>query len=143
MYGKRLALRFIPHSPTKKIKIYLRELIKPLIKPFKYPTLKLEGYLMGESILTLIDDGTINNFINEAFILGKNLESVENQEFRVTNARGYRTICKWMVRDLKLTIGNYTIIEDFYIYPKNFSSHIVLGFQWLYKLGDTPSITRS
>lgn len=108
----------------------------PLIKPFKYRTLKLEGHIMGGPILTLVDSGATNNFINEAFVLNTNLETIETQEFGVTNARGYQTICKRMIRDLKLTIGNYTIIGDFYIYPMGRSPHIVLGVQWLYKLGD-------
>jgi len=107
-----------------------------LIKPTKYTTLKLEGHVLGTSIMTLVDNGGSNNFIDESFVLRENLERVETQESGVTNARGYQTICKWMIRDLILTIGNYTILDDFYVYPMGGSPHIVLRVQQLYQLGD-------
>jgi len=136
-YGKILVIKYSSHPPTKKFKRDLRELIrKYLIKPIKYTTLQLEGYILGESIITLVDNGAINHFIDEAFFLIRNFERVETKEFGITNSKRYQTRCKWMIRDLKLTIENYTIIIDFYVYAMGDFPHIILGFQWLYQLGD-------
>lgn len=62
IYGKRLATRDTPHPYIIIIKKDLRNLIKSLIKPIKYSNLKLEGHLLGESIITLVDNGDKNEF---------------------------------------------------------------------------------
>jgi len=36
---------------------------------------------------------------------------------------------------LELTLGNYTLTDDFYIVDLAYT-HVVLGIQWLYSLGD-------
>lgn len=98
---------------------------------------------MGKPIITLVVNRATDNFIDEALVLRRNLERVETKQFRVTNARGYQTKCKWMIRDLELTIGSYTIIIDFYVYPMGGFPLTILGVQWLYQLRMSPSMTKS
>lgn len=72
-----------------------REVISiPLIKPPKYTTLYLEVHISEEPIITLVDNGATNNFIDGAFVLRRNLKRIETKEFRVINVRGYQTRCK-------------------------------------------------
>jgi len=50
-------------------------------------------------------------------------------------ADGYNMMCTWMIRGLDLTLGNYTLTDDFYMVELD-DTNVVLGVQWLYSLGD-------
>jgi hypothetical protein len=43
--------------------------------------------------------------------------------------------CTHRIRGLDVKLGNYTLIDDFYVIDLE-NTHVVLGFQWLYLLGD-------
>jgi hypothetical protein len=48
---------------------------------------------------------------------------------------GYNMMCTQRIRGLEVTLGNYTLTDDFYIMDLA-DTHVVLGVQWLYSLGD-------
>jgi hypothetical protein len=44
-------------------------------------------------------------------------------------------MCTQRIRGLDVTLGNYTLTDDFYVVDL-VDTHVVLGVQWLYSLGD-------
>jgi hypothetical protein len=53
----------------------------------------------------------------------------------VVVADGYNMTCTQRIRGLEVTLGNYTLTDDFYVMDLA-DTHVVLGVQWLYSLGD-------
>lgn len=106
------------------------------MEPIKYLTLQLEGHILGDPIISLVENRATNNFIDEIFIFRRDFKRVETKEFRFINARGYNTWCTWMIQYLEVTLRNYTTQDHLYVYPMGGFPHIILGFQWLYQLGD-------
>jgi hypothetical protein len=43
--------------------------------------------------------------------------------------------CTHRIRGLRVTMGNYTLTNDFYVVDLE-DTNIVLGIQWIYSLGD-------
>jgi hypothetical protein len=43
--------------------------------------------------------------------------------------------CTYRIRGLDVKLGNYTLTVEFYVVDLE-KKHVVLGFQWLYSLGD-------
>jgi hypothetical protein len=53
----------------------------------------------------------------------------------VVVADGYNMACSRRIRGLEVTLGNYTLNDEFcVVYLAN--THVVLVVQWLYSLGD-------
>jgi hypothetical protein len=48
---------------------------------------------------------------------------------------GYNMTCTQRMRGLDVTMGNYMLIDGFYMVDLA-DTHVVLGVQWLYSLGD-------
>lgn len=40
---------------------------------------------------------------------------------------------------MKVILGNYLMVNDFYVFPMGGILHIVLGLEWLYSLGEFSS----
>jgi hypothetical protein len=53
----------------------------------------------------------------------------------VVVADGYNMVCTQRIKGLEVTLGNYTLTDDFYVVDL-VDTHVVLGVQWLYSLGD-------
>jgi hypothetical protein len=53
----------------------------------------------------------------------------------VVVADGYNMTCPQRIRGLDVTLGNYTLTDDFYVVDLA-DTHMVLGVWWLYSLGD-------
>jgi hypothetical protein len=48
---------------------------------------------------------------------------------------GYNMTCTRRIRELDVTLGNYTLTNYFYV-VKLADTNVVLGVQWLYSLGE-------
>jgi hypothetical protein len=55
--------------------------------------------------------------------------------FNVVVADGYNMMCTRRIRGLEVTLGNYTLTDDFHVVDL-VDTHMVLGVQWLNSLGD-------
>ena len=50
-------------------------------------------------------------------------------------ADGYMMTCLDMIPDLEVKLGNYTLIDTFYVVELS-DTNVVIGIQWLYSLGE-------
>jgi hypothetical protein len=55
--------------------------------------------------------------------------------FNVVVAYGYNMMCTQRIKGLKVTLGNYMLTRKFFVVDLT-NTHLVLGVQWLYSLGD-------
>lgn len=101
----------------------------------KYLALKVVGQAGGQVVMVLIDPGASHNFIGEGFA-EKGLKTKGFEGFRVSNANGKLTLVDQIVERFGVRLQCYTVRENLYVYPLKGHPHIILGVQWLFKLGD-------
>jgi hypothetical protein len=83
----------------------------------------------------LVDGGATHNFIDIALVTRRKILVEDFKGFNVVVADGYNMTCTQRMRGLEVTLGNYTLIDGFYVVYL-VDTHVVLGVQWLYSLGD-------
>jgi hypothetical protein len=83
----------------------------------------------------LIDGGATHNFIDVALVTRRQIPTEEFEGFNVVVVDGYNMACTQRIKGLEVTLGNYTLTYDFYVIDLE-DTHVVLGVQWLYSLGD-------
>jgi hypothetical protein len=83
----------------------------------------------------LIDGGATHNFIDVALVNRRHISVEDFEGFNVVVADGYTMTCTLSIRGLEVTLGNYTLIDDFYVVYLA-DTHVVLGVEWLYLLED-------
>jgi hypothetical protein len=100
----------------------------------KLNTFKIKGVVQGQRETVLIDGGASHNFIDIAMVERRRLPTVEFEGFLVEVA-GDRTIaCDRYIPQMNLTLGRYTLTQDFYVVNIP-DTNIILGVQWLSTLG--------
>jgi hypothetical protein len=65
----------------------------------------------------------------------RQIPTEEFEGFEVVVADGYNMNCTQRIRGLDVTLGNYTMTNEFYVVDL-VDTNMVLGVQWLYSLGD-------
>jgi hypothetical protein len=73
----------------------------------------------------LVDGGATHNFINATLIARRHIPKEEFEGFNVVVENGYMT-CTQRIRGLDVTLGNYTLIDDFYVVDST-DTNVVLG----------------
>jgi hypothetical protein len=101
----------------------------------RYYTFRIRGILQGQRVTTLIDGGATHNFIDATLVTRRHIPTEEFEGFNVVVADGYNMTCTQRIRGLDVTLGNYTLTDDFYVVDLA-DTNVVLGVQWLYSLGD-------
>jgi predicted aspartyl protease len=81
----------------------------------RYHTFRIKGVVQGHQITSLIDSGATHNFIDAALANMKGISTEEFKGFNVEVADGYTLECTHMIRGLHVTLGNYTLTDDFYV----------------------------
>ena len=81
----------------------------------------------------LIDGGASHNFIDVAWVKRRGIHTESFDGFSVA-AAGHTMECSQRIPKLKVTLGNYTVIETFYVVDVP-DMNVVLGVQWLYSIG--------
>jgi len=100
----------------------------------KFNTFQTKGVVEGQRATVLIDGGASHNFINMAMVERKHIPTIDLEGFLVEVA-GERTIaCDRHIPQMSLTLGRYTLIQDFYVVDI-LDTNIILGVQWLSTLG--------
>jgi hypothetical protein len=82
----------------------------------------------------LINGGETHNFIDSALVAKRSIPTIDFEGFDVVVASGRNMPCTHNNPQLCVALGNYTIIDDFYV-VELLDIDIILGVQWLVSLG--------
>jgi hypothetical protein len=63
----------------------------------------------------MIDDGATHNFIDDALVTKRHIPVEEFTGFNVVVVDGYNMMCNQRIKGLEVTLGNYTLTDDFYV----------------------------
>ena len=97
-------------------------------------TLKLIGEIMGRKVVVMIDPGATHNFISTPTVQQLGLNAVKTEGFGVSLGNGDTVVGEGVCKSVVLELPSLTIVEDFLSLPLG-NSDVILGVQWLEKLG--------
>ena len=80
----------------------------------------------------LIDGGATHNFIDAAWVANRGIPTEKFERLTVAIAGNSSMECNYWIPKLNVTLGNYQIIDSFYVVDV-VDSHVILGVQWLYQ----------
>lgn len=98
-------------------------------------TMKLKGKVGEHEVLILIDSGATNNFISGSTVKRLQLPVIEKGRFRVTLGNSEIVWGDGQCKELRLSFQGISIMEDLLILELG-NVDIILGLQWLEKLGE-------
>ena len=93
----------------------------------RFHTLRIRGTVQGHRVGVLIDGGASHNFIDAAWVKKRDIQTESFDGFSVA-AAGHTMECSQRIPKLKVTLGNYTVIETFYVVDVP-DMNVVLGVQ--------------
>lgn len=97
-------------------------------------TMKLRGVILGAEVVVLIDPGASHNFISSTTVEKLKIPVTSTKEFGVSLGTGDAVQGKGECKEVVLELPNVTVVEDFLPLQLG-SSDVILGVQWLEKLG--------
>lgn len=101
---------------------------------FNPRTIRLIGWVQGRPLSVLIDSGNTHNFIQELVVTRLGFEVEVLFAFKVFIGSGEYLICKEVCWQVGITIQNMAIVEALFVLAMG-GANVVLGIQWLGKLG--------
>lgn len=78
----------------------------------------------------MLDSGASLNFINSSLITRRVLCTKEHEGFDVKVAGDNLLSCTHLVPQLSITMGNYTMTDDFFVVDLD-EMDVILGIQWM------------
>ncbi|RZS02680.1 hypothetical protein BHM03_00032760 [Ensete ventricosum] len=96
--------------------------------------LKIEGFLEQQSVIVLVDAGSIHNFMSSKVAAHLMLHKEDYNAFKVNVANGQILKCNQKCPWVKLSLQEQDVVVDFFLLPLD-GSDIVLGIDWLSKIG--------
>jgi hypothetical protein len=99
-----------------------------------YHTFRVKGVLQGHKVMVLIDSGESHNFIDASLVDRREILMEEFEGFTMIILGGYEMECTIWIPKLKITMGNYTLTDDFFVEDVP-DTNVVLEVQWLYSIG--------
>jgi hypothetical protein len=81
----------------------------------RYYTFKVKGVLRGERVTALIDDGVTHNFIHATLVARRCIAREDFEGFDVVVVDGFNMTCTRKILRLVVTLGNYNLIDDFFL----------------------------
>lgn len=97
-------------------------------------TFKLKGEINGVPVIVMIDPGATHNFIATHALQQLGITCVSSQEFGVSLGTGEMVQSKGLCKSAVVEVQGLTIVEDFLPIALG-NSNLILGLQWLEKLG--------
>jgi hypothetical protein len=92
-----------------------------------YYTFRIKGLLQGQRVKTLIDGGATHKSINATLVSKRHIPTEEFEGFKVVVVDKYNMTCTQRIRGLCVTMGNFTLIDEFYVVELA-DTNVVLGF---------------
>ncbi|KAL4564788.1 hypothetical protein LXL04_028859 [Taraxacum kok-saghyz] len=99
-------------------------------------TMKLEGRVWEQPVITLVDPGATHNFIFDALVERLGLPVTDTGAYGVRMGTGDTEVSLGVCRGVLLQLQNVDIVEEF-LPLRLGSSDVILGLQWLETLGNT------
>ena len=97
-------------------------------------TMRLAEIMNERTVVVMVDPGATHNFVSEVTIEKLGLHPIESRSFGVTLGTGETVQGEGVCTGVVLELQGIKIVEDFLILPLG-SSDVILGIQWLEKLG--------
>ncbi|KAF3635230.1 putative early nodulin-like protein 1-like [Capsicum annuum] len=97
-------------------------------------TMQLPAIINGQHVLSLIDSGSIHNFISSTAASRLLLDIFSLHNIRISIANGEKVPRLGVCPQATISIGDHCFIVDFYVIPLD-GFDIVLGVKWLQTLG--------
>lgn len=104
------------------------------MQAFNPRTIKLSEWVQGRPLSVLIDNGSTHNFIQETVVTRLGFEVESLPAFKVFIGSGEYLVSKEVCRQIVISIQNTTVTENLFVLLMG-GANIVLGIQWLGKLG--------
>lgn len=101
-------------------------------------TMRMVGTINGGKVIVMVDPGATHNFISAAAARQLQVPITNSKSFGVTLGTGEAVQGEGVSKGVRLDLQGVTIIEDFLILPLG-NSDVILGIQWLEKLGTIAS----
>lgn len=101
---------------------------------FNPRTIRVKGWIQGRPLSILIDSGSTHNFIQAEVATRLGYGMQELPTFKVFIGSGEYLVCKEVCRQVSISIQNTDIVEDLFVLAMG-GANVVLGIQWLGKLG--------
>nr|GEY77139.1 hypothetical protein [Tanacetum cinerariifolium] len=99
-------------------------------------SLKLWGTMGSGDVHVLIDNGSTHNFVQLNIVERLRLPVQTTNDFKVYIGSGESLLCENMCLQVTISMKGLTMEVDLYVLPMN-GPDVVLGIQWLQKLGKT------
>ena len=80
----------------------------------RFHTLRIRGTVQGHKVGVLINGGASHKFIDVTWVKKRDIQTKIFDGFSVA-AIGHTMECSQRIPKLKVTLGNYTVIETFYV----------------------------
>lgn len=96
--------------------------------------MRIGSWVRNRRVITLIDNGSTHNFINQDVAKKINLKVTPIDPFQVRVANGDRLTCSHIYKAVPIKLQGVGITADLYAIPLG-GTDIVLGIQWLENLG--------
>ena len=80
----------------------------------RFHTLWIRGTVQGHRVGVLIDGGASHNFIDAAWVKRRDIQTESFYGFSVAEA-SHTMECSQRVPQLTVTLGNYIVMETFYV----------------------------
>ncbi|XP_059068636.1 uncharacterized protein LOC131859112 [Cryptomeria japonica] len=100
-----------------------------------YNIFRIRGVLNGQRVVVMLDSGSTNNFIDATLVEKRGLQTEKHEGFDVKVAGGTNLSSTHKVPKLSISLGNYTVTDDFYVIVLA-ETNVVLGIQWMETLGE-------
>lgn len=98
-------------------------------------TIRLEGFIKIQAVSILVDSGSTHNFMQLEVAIDLQLTIHAIQPFNVSTGEGEKLICNRIYKVVGMKIQGIEVSVDLFLIPMS-SSNVVLGIQWLKKVGD-------
>jgi hypothetical protein len=85
-------------------------------------------------VTILIHGGATHNFIDSTLVTGRGIPTIDLERFDVVVVGGSSMPCMRKVLKFVVVLGNYTMMDDFYVVGLP-DTNIILGIQYLVSLG--------
>lgn len=97
-------------------------------------TLKMEGSINGESVIVMVDPGATHNFISLDTVARLQIPITPSKTFEVSLGTGAEVQGRGECKSVMMLLQGEEVVEDYLPLPLG-NSEVILGIQWLEKLG--------